>query len=61
MGFLTSFRQIFASLFATPADSSLTLFMLEIMVVLEKKTQLFLEKCNPWHAFSEKYKNKLEF
>ena len=37
--FLTNFRQIFASL--TPADNSLTLFMVEIMVaryvVLEKQ------------------------
>ena len=41
MGFLTNFRQIFASLFATQADSSLTLFMLEIMVVLEKNHSCF--------------------
>ena len=36
-GFLTNFRQIFALL--TPADSSLTLFMFEIIVA-----NAFLEK-----------------
>ena len=37
MGFLTNFRQIFALL--TPADSSLTLYMFEIMAA-----NTFLEK-----------------
>ena len=39
--FFTNFRQIFASLFAAPVDSSLTLFMVEIMVVLEKNHGCF--------------------
>ena len=46
MGFLTNFRQIFVSL--TPADNSLTLFMIEIMVVryvvFEKKK--YIDKFN---------------
>ena len=44
MGFLTNFRQIFASF--TPAVGSMMSFLLEIMV--------------PRHAFSEKHKNMLK-
>ena len=45
MGFLTNFRQIFASF--TPTVGSMMSFLLEIMV--------------PRHAFSEKHKNMLKY